>query len=169
MRFSPRLKAILSFVEGRTLADIGTDHGYIPIAACLEGLVKRAVACDLCPGPTEQARENIKNNGLEDRIEVRVGYGLQPVSKDECDCVVIAGMGGMNIAEILNDSAAKAQILSIRQLIVQPQRDILLVKDVINNLGFEISDIVEVTDRGRPYTIISAIYSGLSINPIPKF
>ena len=154
MRFSPRLKAILSFVEGRVLVDIGTDHGYIPIAACLQGKVDRAIACDLWPGPLKRATENIKLYGLEDRIITKEGDGLRPLNPDECECVVIAGMGGMNISQILKDAASFAAVQSIKRLIVQPQRDILVVKETLNELGFIITDEAQTQDRNRTYTII---------------
>lgn len=153
MRLSPRLKAILSSVEGRVLADIGTDHGYVPIIACLEKRVERAVACDACPGPLARAQENIVSAGLENRIETRLGFGLRPLKYGEVDCVVISGMGGMNIIEILKDPAVK---LPIKRLIVQPQRDIFLVKDTLADMGFEIVSETEVKDRGRTYSIITS-------------
>ena len=156
MRLSPRLKTILSFVEGKVLADIGTDHGYVPIIACLEKNIDRAYACDVSPGPLKAAESNIKQYGLENRIFTRCDFGLRAISKeDNLDdlCVVIAGMGGMNIIEILNDPANN---LNINRLIVQPQRDILAVKSAIKDMGYSIIDEVTTQDRQRLYTVIVA-------------
>ena len=152
MRFSPRLKAILSLVEGRTLADIGTDHGFLPIAACLKGFVENAIACDLNPGPLERAKENISRYGLENKITTRLGYGLSPVSADDVDCVVIAGMGGINIVEILKEP------FKCKRLIVQPQRDIQLVREALAGWNFKIIEEKVVHDRKHSYTVIGADY-----------
>ena len=154
MRFSPRLKALLAMVEGRCLADIGTDHGYLPIAACLNDVVERAVACDLSPGPLEIARKNILSYGLEDRIDLRLGYGLQPLLAGEADCIVISGMGGMNIIEILNDPSIELQ--GIKRLILQPQRDAAAVRLTLGGLGFEITKEAAAKDRRHSYIIIAA-------------
>lgn len=152
MRFSPRLKAILSLVEGKVLADIGTDHGFLPIAACLENRVRRAVACDRMPGPLARAEANIRQYGLEDRIETRLGYGLEPLKPDEADCVVIAGMGGMNIVQILQEP------ITIKRLVLQPQRDIPLVRAALDEMGFKIFNELTTEDRGHTYTVLGAIY-----------
>ena len=166
----PRLNAILSFVEGaKTLADIGTDHGFLPIAACMLNKNMRAFACDANPGPLARAVENIKLYGLEDRIDTLLGYGLEPLlDKRNCiyDCVVIAGMGGMNIVEILRSSSDAFRLdgfqlqKKIKKLIIQPQRDVQLVRETMFDLGFEITDEVTAEDRGHSYTIIvSKVYT----------
>lgn len=159
MRFSPRLRALLRFVEGRFLADIGTDHAYLPIAACQEGKVEGAVACDLCAGPLAAAKENVKRAGLESQILLRQGYGLQALFDlkvgQRPDCLVISGMGGMNIAEILRDPAAC--LCGVSRLVLQPQRDVLVVREAVLDLGFGIIDEVVVQDRGRDYTILVAV------------
>lgn len=156
MRLSPRLKAILAFVEGQVLADIGTDHGYVPIIACLEKNISKAYACDVSPGPLKMADNNIKQYGLENRIFTRCGFGLRAIANEddlEDLCVVIAGMGGMNIIEILSDPAND---LNIKRLIVQPQRDIPAVKLALGNMGYNIIDEITAQDRNRLYTVIVA-------------
>lgn len=150
IKLSPRLRAILSFVEGHILADIGTDHGYLPIAACMEYLGLRAIACDLNAGPLKRAAENIKLHGLSDRIETRLGFGLDPILPEEADCVVIAGMGGMNIIEIL-----KKRALPIKRLIVQPQHDLIAVRRALDDMGFYPIDEISVREGQRFYDIVS--------------
>jgi len=152
MRFSARLRAVLAFVEGRCLADIGTDHGYLPIAACLEGLVEQAIACDVSAGSLEKARENIRQFGLEDRIKTRLGYGLQALQEEDADCVVMSGIGGMNIIEILKDP----YINQVKRLVLQPQRDIEALRTALDEKGFYIINEATVQDRGRSYTVIAA-------------
>ena len=154
MRISARLRAILTMVQGRVLADIGTDHAFVPIAACLDGIVERAIACDRCPGPLEKARVNIVHYGLESRIETRLGFGLEPLTEYEVECVIIAGMGGMNIIEILKTPRP------IKRLILQPQRDIPLVRDFLHDMGYKTFNELTVSDRGRSYTVIGADRSG---------
>ena len=153
-QLSPRLKTILSFVEGDCLADIGTDHGYLPIEACLDNIVKKALACDYYPGPLSKAVINIERFGLADKIETRLGFGLQPVEVGEADSAVISGMGGMKIIEIL--SASKEVAKNLKMLIVQPQHDIPAVRQYLSDEGFEIFDEVLIVEKHRKYTVIAA-------------
>lgn len=99
---SPRLRMAASLVPpGVRLADIGTDHGYLPAALILEGAIPSAIAADLRPGPLARARETAVRYGLEDRLSLRLCDGLSGIGPDEADAVVIAGMGGETIAAIL--------------------------------------------------------------------
>lgn len=99
---SPRLRMAASLVPpGVRLADIGTDHGYLPAALILEGAIPSAIAADLRPGPLARARETAVRYGLEDRLSLRLCDGLSGIGPEEADAVVIAGMGGETIAAIL--------------------------------------------------------------------
>lgn len=99
---SPRLRMAASLVPpGTRLADIGTDHGYLPAALILEGGIPSAIAADLRPGPLARARETAVRYGLEDRLSLRLCDGLSGIGPEEADAVVIAGMGGETIAAIL--------------------------------------------------------------------
>ena len=157
MRLSPRLKAVLSFVEGRTLVDIGTDHGYIPIAACTDRGIEKAYACDINLGPLRMAYDNIKRHGLEHRIFIRCGFGFQAIDTDddiEDMCIVVSGIGGLNITDILNDPALKKN--HINRLVIQPQKDTPLVRRTLHANGFEIIDETMLVDSGIFYTIVVA-------------
>lgn len=102
MDLTPRLRAIAEQVpRGARLADIGTDHGYLPVWLLLEGQVDRAIAADLREGPLERARETARQYGVFDRVDFRLCDGLSGVRPEEADAVVIAGMGGETIAAIL--------------------------------------------------------------------
>ena len=104
MKLSKRLETIASFVpEGSRIADIGTDHGYIPIHLVQEGKAKHASAMDVRKGPLLRAQSHIQEAGLIDAIEVRLSDGLLKLEKDEADCVVIAGMGGELMIPILEE------------------------------------------------------------------
>jgi len=153
-QLSPRLKTILSYVVGDCLADIGTDHAYLPIEACLDNIVKKALACDYYPGPLSKAEININRFGLNDRIETRLGFGLQPVNPGEADSAVISGMGGMRILEILQ--ASKEVASNLKRLIVQPQHDIPAVRQYLYDEDFDIIDEILVLEKHRKYTIIVA-------------
>ena len=91
---SPRLRMAASLVPpGARLADIGTDHGYLPAALILEGAIPSAIASDLRPGPLARARETAVRYGLEDRLSLRLCDGLSGIGPEEADALVIAGMG----------------------------------------------------------------------------
>lgn len=151
-RLSPRLEAILSYTECRVLADIGCDHAYVPVAACLRALSERAIACDIRPGPLRTAFENIRAHGLVDRIETRLGGGLAPIAPGEADCAVIAGMGGMRIIDILQEYPETAK--SFVKLILQPQHDLPRLRKSLHDLSFDIDDECMVREENRFYTVL---------------
>ena len=100
------------------LCDVGTDHALIPAAAVMEGICRRALATDIRPGPLERAARTLRRYRLEDRIELRLGAGLEPVRAGECDGIVIAGMGALMICDILANHRETAERASF--LILQP-------------------------------------------------
>lgn len=100
-----RLLSALPYLSpGGTVADIGTDHAYLPIELCRRGICRRAVACDINRGPIERARENIAAAGLSDRIDTLLTDGLHGVEDYRPDTVLIFGMGGELIARILSEA-----------------------------------------------------------------
>lgn len=100
MEISKRLKTIASLATGPVIADIGCDHGLVCIEAVLNGTVKKAYACDLRPGPLAQAKANIKSFHLENQIDTRLESGIHNLPEDT-EQIIIAGMGGKLIMEIL--------------------------------------------------------------------
>ncbi|MCQ4725860.1 class I SAM-dependent methyltransferase [Anaerotignum faecicola] len=155
MELSVRLKAVADEVNGGIIADIGTDHGYVPIYLVKTGKIKKAVACDINKGPLLKARENIEREGLKDKIETRLGNGLSQIDAGEVETAVIAGMGGMLIIDILKSGACVAE--SLKQLVLQPQLDIESVRRHIHTIGFKIVNEKMVVDGGKFYTIINAV------------
>ena len=102
LELTPRLRQIAAWVrQGAHLADVGTDHAYLPVWLTLQGRVASAIASDLRRGPLDRAQETGRRYGVGDRITFRLGNGLAAVAPEECDTIVIAGMGGENIAQIL--------------------------------------------------------------------
>ena len=159
---SPRLQGVLGLCGTcGVLADIGTDHAYLPIAAVSQGLCKSAIASDLHPGPLEIAAKNIARAGLAGQIETRLGDGLMPISPGEADCIVIAGMGGMRIWGILLEGSLQARLA--KRLVLQPQHDIVLLRKNLHSAGFEIrvEQLIRETIGGKEhfYVVLAAAYT----------
>lgn len=150
---SRRLEHIAGLIPRcQCLADIGTDHGYIPIYSVLNRISERAIASDINIGPIESARLNIKRYGLTDKIETRIGSGLSTIDKGEADVIVIAGMGGALIGDIIKENLQVSK--ESRCLILQPvQYPEILRKHLIEN-KFKIIDEDMVKDENKLYHII---------------
>jgi tRNA (adenine22-N1)-methyltransferase len=133
---TPRLHAILSKISTPTLADIGTDHAYIPIRLVQMGKIESAIATDINPGPIKIAKRNIEKYGLSDRICVRLGGGLTPLHKGEVETILIAGMGGELISSIIRKDLDKAH--SARRLILQPMNAQYELRKMLEKNGFRI-------------------------------
>ena len=137
MKLTERLEKVASLVlKSTSMADIGTDHGYLPLALLEEGKVERAIACDINRGPLERAREHIISVGREKDIALRLGGGLSVLEKGEVDGVVIAGMGGLMMRDILEADLDKARAL--RWLVLQPQNHVADLKRYLSTHHFRI-------------------------------
>lgn len=157
MEISERLKTVASFVRtSRTIADIGTDHGYIPIYLCLEEAIDRAIACDVNREPVRRAECNINMYHLGNMIETRLGDGLKPLKAGEVEGAVIAGMGGMLIIEILDECLEKTGTLN--ELVLQPQIDVDKVRKYLHKIGFKIDDEEMIYEDGIYYNVIRAVH-----------
>lgn len=123
MELSKRLRTIADMVPlGCTLADIGTDHGYLPIALLSEDRIPSAIAMDINKGPLERAREHMEASGLTNRMTLRLSNGFQNMQPGEAECAVIAGMGGPLMIRILEEGEAVAR--SLKTMILSPQSDL---------------------------------------------
>ena len=153
IRISERLSALAALVsQGNILADIGCDHGYLPIYLILQRRIPRAIAMDVRPGPLSRARENIGAYGLLDYIEVRQSDGLRALAAGEAQTVVIAGMGGPLMEGILKEGAQK--LASIRELILQPQSDVGHFRRFLQELPFTVADEEMVREDGKFYPMM---------------
>lgn len=125
MDLSPRLRVIAERVpKGAKFADIGTDHGYLPVWLILNGVVESAVAADLREGPLERARRTADRYGVGERLSFRLCDGLTGVGPEEADVIAIAGMGGDTIAAILAAapwSKAPGKTLLLQPMTAQPE------------------------------------------------
>lgn len=157
-----RLNSIIELIDScEKLADIGTDHGYIPVEVIKRKLAKKSIASDVNKGPLEKAIENIKKNNLQNYIEARLGSGLSVLEKeDEVDQVVIAGMGGHLIIELLNESKEIAQNT---RLILQPMQAVDELRKFLYENGYDIK-IEKIVEEGKKlYEIIVCEFTGEKI------
>ena len=156
MKLSDRLQAVASFVTpGLRVADIGTDHGYIPIYLTEQGIIPYAIAMDINKGPILRAQENIKENSLEKFIETRLSNGFDKLEPGEADCAVIAGMGGELITNILNNG--RNVVDGLKELVLSPHSEVWLVRKYLHNNDFKIIDEKMIIDEGKFYTIIKVV------------
>ena len=124
---SKRLQAVADLVTpGMRLADVGTDHAYIPIYLTQNGLVPSAIAMDINKGPLERADTHILEHGLDGKIVTRLSDGLVNLKMEEADTMIAAGMGGGLVIHILNEDPAKTR--SLKELILQPQSELAKVR-----------------------------------------
>ena len=159
----PRLNTILRSVpEGSLVADIGTDHAFLPIALIKSGIAKRVLACDVSEGPLLSARENIKKSKVEN-IELRLSDGLEKISENEADVIVVAGMGG----DLIRDIISRAEWLENpdKLLILQPMTSADALRVYLYESGFFIQKESPVEDSGRVYTVMTARFDGKKRKP----
>ncbi|MDU4959789.1 MAG: class I SAM-dependent methyltransferase [Sporomusaceae bacterium] len=156
MKLGERLAAVASMVPaGCRLADIGTDHAYLPLQLAANGHIERAVAIDVNPGPYKSACDAVRRERQTGRIDVRIGNGLQPLNPGEIDVAVMAGMGAMTMIAILE---ARPDITaSLARLILQPMTAAPQLRRWLQANGWMIVDETIVRDEGRLYEIIAAV------------
>lgn len=158
MKLTDRLLKIASLVtKGKKVADIGTDHGYIPVYLLNKGDIDYAILADVNKGPLENAKKEVRHNGLMDKVDLRLGSGIEVLEKNEVDEVIIAGMGGILISELLE--AKKEVAHSLDKLILQPMQAQNELRKYLLNNGYEIIDEVLVKEDFRLYEIIIAKYT----------
>lgn len=156
MELSKRLSAVAELVTpGGRIADIGTDHGYIPIWLMLEQKISGAVAMDVRRGPLERAKAHIAEYHLEKYIEVRLSDGLAKLKSGEADTIVIAGMGGPLMARILQEG--QEVLSSVKELVLQPQSDIGEFRHRLHVLGYEIVCENMIFEDGKFYPMMKAV------------
>ena len=168
IKLDDRLSAVASLVrKGKRVADIGTDHGYLVAYLVENGICPSGIAADLRKGPLENARQTVIQQGLTKKIELILSDGLENIAPDACDDVVIAGMGGNLIAEILEKAPwVKDKRINI---VAQPMTHAEVLRQYFIDNGFEITEEKTATDGKRFYCIISASYTGTSEIHSPSY
>ncbi|MBS4536919.1 tRNA (adenine(22)-N(1))-methyltransferase TrmK [Clostridium sp. D2Q-11] len=157
MKLTPRLLEIANKVEkDSVVADIGTDHGYIPVYLIEEGISRKVIACDINEGPLESAINYVTKKKYQDYIDTRLGDGLKPVKPNEVDTVIIAGMGGILIADILD--ADKKIADTIENFILQPMVASSELRKYLYNNGYKIVSEKLSREDNRFYEIIVATH-----------
>ena len=152
IELTPRLQAVADWVpEGAKLADVGTDHAYLPAWLVQNGRVSSAIASDLREGPLGKAGETCRRFGVEG-IDLRLCNGLAEIAPEEADTIVIAGMGGENIAAILEAAPWTAD--GEHTLILQPMSRVEVLRAFLADHGYAIQREAVVPERGTLYPLM---------------
>ena len=153
MELSVRLQAVADMVtEVTKVADVGTDHAYIPIYLVEHDKNPSAIAMDINRGPLKKAEENISSHNLENKIETRLSDGLKQLHLGEADSVVIAGMGGGLVVKIMEEGTLHKKY--VKEWILQPQSEISKVRQYLNENGYCIVEENMVIDEGKFYPMM---------------
>lgn len=144
--------------KGRVVADIGTDHAFLPIYLVQNGISPFVIACDIAKKPLEVACQNIAKRGLQNKIQLRLAPGLTAVEPQECSAVTITGMGGETIADII--AAAPWLQSPSYQLVLQPMSCTDRLRRYLDQNGFEILRETAVYSQTRIYTVLHAEFTG---------
>ena len=159
IKLSNRLQAVARQIPaGLRVADVGTDHGYLPVYLVVNDIAHKVIDSDRGKRPLDSARKLISLLSLENQIDVRLGDGLSVLQPDEAEVICLAGMGGVAIKEIISAGLPLAQ--AAKRLVLQPQRNVPAVRRFLVSNGFKIvaEDLAE--DDGFYYEII-AVEPGL--------
>jgi len=144
-----------SVLRGGVVADIGTDHGFIPIWLLQNGRAEKVIMTDINEGPLAKAKRNAEEAGVLEGFELRLGDGLAPIADGEADSVIIAGMGGELIARILEDDPLKAR--SFPLLVFQPRTRSSVLRHWLCDNDFNIVGESLVREGGRICQVLSAM------------
>ncbi|MBE6782186.1 MAG: SAM-dependent methyltransferase [Ruminococcaceae bacterium] len=162
-----RLYTVSTLVpKGARVADIGTDHGHLPIYLVQRGICPNCIACDIKEKPLENARTNIEKVGISS-IETRLGSGLEVVLPNEVDCITVAGMGGEVISAILENAPWVKD--NKYTLILQPMTSADHLRIWLCENGFSIETEVACEENRKVYTVIKAVFSGECFTPDEVF
>lgn len=152
---SARLEAIVELAEkGDTVCDVGCDHAHVPIRLLQTGCYRRAIGMDVIAGPLGKAAGNLALYGMEDKVELRLSDGLDSFSPGEAETLVITGMGGTLMEEILLRSPSVTGSFSV--LVLGPQSDPEKVRAALRTLGFTIKKEKIIFEDGKYYPVIRA-------------
>jgi len=153
MKLSNRLEMVVSFVKpGESAADVGTDHGHVPVELVRRGIVKRAYAMDVRKGPLSKAEENIAAARMNDKIETRLSDGVQKLSAGEAESVIIAGMGGELVIHIMEEGRHVWE--TVEQWVLSPHSELHKVREWLDKNGFRIVREDMIFEEGKFYTVM---------------
>lgn len=156
IRLSPRLKKIADRINpGETMADIGTDHGFLPIYLWENEISPKVIMADISKGSLAKAEENCRSLHPNTEFDLRLGSGIEVLDKGEVDAVVMAGMGGILMTEILAEDIEKSR--SFSKLVLQPRKDIGKLRFWLFDNGFRITDEALVREGKYICEILTAV------------
>ncbi len=154
MNLTPRLLKIASLVpQNSSLADVGTDHAYVPVYCILNDICQKAIAMDINEGPLANAEETVNTYGVSSKVELRLSDGLCKLKQDEADTVVIAGMGGLLIKSILEKSPLKDGTI----LILQPMLAQKELREYLYSHNISITNEYLAREDDKIYNIFVAV------------
>lgn len=157
INLSKRLLAAASLVsENGTLADIGTDHAFVPVYLYQKKKISSAIAMDIGRGPLLRAKENIASAGLSDFIETRLSDGAAALAVGEADSILIAGMGGGVMMHILEDG--RSVFRAAKEIVLQPQSKLKEVRIYLSRHGFAVRNEDMVYEDGKFYPMMRIQY-----------
>ena len=155
IRLPQRLKAVVDYIgHSAAVADVGTDHGIVPVYLAQTGTARSIIASDMSEGSLGAARRNAEKYSVTDKIIFITAPGLEGVGDSDADTIILAGMGGETMVHILQ-GAPWTRRKGIR-LVLQPQTKIDTLCAFLRGNGYDILDATTAIDRGRSYTIILA-------------
>lgn len=164
VKISNRLMTAADMVSvGNAVADIGTDHGYLPIYLVQNNISGHVIAMDVNKGPLSRATANISQMGLADRIETRLSDGLSALKKGEAETITICGMGGKLMARIITDGFDR--IDTTNELILSPQSEISQFREFLAFNGFETIEERMLIEEGKFYVLIKCRLTGKQDEP----
>ncbi|MFC6117474.1 tRNA (adenine(22)-N(1))-methyltransferase [Macrococcoides bohemicum] len=161
-----RLKTVARYIQHERLADIGSDHAYLPLYALENNLIKCAVAGEVVAGPFEAAVQNVKKYNASSSIDVRLGNGLEVIKPGEVDVITICGMGGPLIADII--TSGKDKLGNHPRLILQSNIHTEAARHALVSLGYEIIAEEIMKEKKHTYEIIVAEYATEQVNYTQK-
>ena len=155
MSLGTRLQAVANFVpQGSKIADIGTDHGYLPIELVKTGRCIHAIAGDVNEGPYLAAKRSIRAASLLKKIDIRLGSGLEILQPNEVDIAIFCGMGGNLMVQLLKD--CPNVVNSLQGLILQPQQGYSALREYLYSIDWHIENETIAIEDNRIYQIILA-------------
>lgn len=161
-----RLKTVAQYIQHERLADIGSDHAYLPLYALENNLIVSAIAGEVVKGPFDAAVQNVKRYHADKSIDVRLGNGLEVIEPGEVDVITICGMGGPLIAEII--TAGKDKLINQPRLILQSNIHTEAVRRALVSLHYEIIAEEIIKEKKHTYEIIVAEYANNKVNYTDK-
>ncbi len=160
LNYSPRIEKLWQLAgQCNCLGDVGTDHAFVPIHMVETGMAPKAIASDVNKGPLQRASAGVKDAGLEGKIQLRLGSGLTVYQPGECDVFIVAGMGGLLIAEILQEGGHVAKAAD--KLILQPNTCIPDLRKYLWDSGYQIQDENTLSEREHTYIFLTVKYTGV--------